>query len=109
MATYKTAVVGDISLCLPLQALGIDALITDNNTEIESELMSMIDSGEYGAIFIAESLAERLSEIIESVRYEPLPSIILIPDVTGSRGLGRSAIRETMKRAAGRDIMGEGE
>ncbi|RKZ30170.1 V-type ATP synthase subunit F [bacterium] len=107
METYKTAVVGDIATCLPFRAMGVEAVIAEETENLCEAVDRLIKSREYGAIFVAENIAERLSEIIESALYKPLPSIILIPTVTGSLGKGRNVIRETMKRAAGRDIMGE--
>jgi len=107
MTTYKTAVVGDISTCLPFRAMGVHALIAEETENLDEELHRLINSGEYGVIFVTEPLAEQLEETIETARYEPLPSIILIPTVQGSLGLGKNSTRETMKKAAGRDIMGE--
>ncbi len=107
MANYKTAVIGDIATCLPFRAMGVKAIIAEEADNLSGEVEKLVKSGEFGAIFIAEALSEELSEIIEAARYETLPSIILIPTVTGSLGKGKGAIRETMKRAAGRDIMGE--
>jgi len=107
MAIYKTAVVGDISTCLPFRAMGVEAIVADETDNLSEAVGRLIESGEYGAIFVTEALVERLSEVIESARYLPLPSIILIPTVTGSLGKGKHAIRETLKKAAGADIMGE--
>ena len=109
MAKYKTAVFGDLATCLPFRAMGVDAVVAGETEDPEAALRRMVDSGEYGAIFITEALADRLGEAIEEARYRALPSIILIPTVTGSKGEGKRAIRETMKRAAGRDIMAEDE
>lgn len=107
MAIYKTAVVGDISTCLPFRAMGVEAVVAEETDDLPEAVRKLIESGGYGAIFVTEALAEKLSEAIESARYLPLPSIILIPTVTGSLGKGKRAVRETLKKAAGVDIMGE--
>jgi len=107
MTTYKTAVVGDIATCLPFRAMGVKAIIAGETDDLPKVVTELIQSGEFGAIFVTEALADELAEIIDDARYNTLPSIILIPTVTGSMGKGRNAVRETMKRAAGRDIMGE--
>ena len=111
MSSFKLAMMGDPLSSKLFSALGIDTYECNN---IESELMEMrktlskwIKSGEYGAIFITEILAEPLDEIIDQATYEYLPSIILIPEIQGSRGLAEAIVRETLKKAAGRDIMGD--
>ncbi len=106
MATYKTAVIGDIATTLPFKAMGLDTVVDNDETDLAEAFDKLTESGEYGAIFITEESAERIADRIEAVRYEPLPSVILIPTVRGSLGKGKNAVRETMKRAAGRDIMG---
>jgi V/A-type H+-transporting ATPase subunit F len=107
MATYKTAVVGDIATCLPFRAMGVTAIIAEETENLASALRELVKSGEYGAIFVTEAISGSIAEVIDETRYGTLPSIILIPTVQGSLGKGRNAVRETMKRAAGRDIMGE--
>ncbi|MCK5832108.1 V-type ATP synthase subunit F [bacterium] len=108
MATYKTAIIGDIATTLPFKAMGLDTIIDDGQVDLTEAFNKLVNTREYGAIFITEESAEKITESIEKVRYEPLPSVILIPTVRGSLGKGKNAVRETMKRAAGRDIMGDG-
>ncbi|HHS49660.1 MAG TPA: V-type ATP synthase subunit F [candidate division Zixibacteria bacterium] len=107
MATYKTAVIGDLATTLPFKAMGLTTIIDDGDADIGAQFDGLVKSGEFGAIFITEESADKIAEQIEAVRYNPLPSVILIPTVRGSLGKGKNAVRETMKRAAGRDIMGE--
>lgn len=107
MATYKTAVVGDIATCLPFRAMGVTAIVAEETEDLSGAVRELVKSGEYGAIFVTEAVSDSISDVIDETRYATLPSIILIPTVQGSMGKGRGAVRETMKRAAGRDIMGE--
>ncbi len=107
MATYKTAVVGDIATCLPFRAMGVTAIVAEETEDLNSAVRELVKSGEYGAIFVTEAISDKIETVIDEARYGTLPSIILIPTVQGSLGKGRNAVRETMKRAAGRDIMGE--
>ncbi len=107
MATYKTAVVGDTATCLPFRAMGVTAIIVEETEDLSAAVRELVKSGEYGAIFVTEEISEKIQDVIEEARYKTLPSMILIPTVQGSMGKGRGAVRETMKRAAGRDIMGE--
>ena len=70
---------------------------------------NLIKSRKYAIIFLTENLDQILDEEISRVEYEDLPSIILLPEITGSRGLGLRFLRDTMKKAAGRDVMEETE
>jgi V/A-type H+-transporting ATPase subunit F len=106
MAKYKTAVIGDLATTLPFRAMGIEAIVAEETEDLAIQFNKIAKSGEFGAIFITEEIADNIAEEIEKVRYLPLPSVILIPTVKGSSGKGKNAISETMKRAAGRDIMG---
>ena len=106
MATYKSAVIGDMATTLPFRAMGIETVVAEETEDIAKAFTELAKSGKFGAIFVTEPVAEVIAAQIEGVRYLPLPSVILIPTVEGSLGKGKNAIRETMKRAAGRDIMG---
>jgi V/A-type H+/Na+-transporting ATPase subunit F len=107
MGKYKTLVIGDSATCLPFGAMGVDSVVVEETPNLIERVNELIKSGEYAAVFIGEPFMERLNEIVESARYEPLPSIIPIPTIAGSKGFGKRAIRETMKRAAGMDVMGD--
>jgi len=109
MGRYKTLVIGDVATCLPFGAMGVDSVIVEETLDLVKRVNELIETGNYAAIFIGEPYMEKLFEIVEKARYEPLPSVIPIPTIAGSMGLGKSAIRETMKRAAGMDVMGDEE
>ena len=112
MSSYKMAMMGDPMSVTVFRVLGIDtheieSMDTEKISIAGKLLQKWIKSGEYGAIFVTEVLLEHFDEIIESVAYDFLPSIILIPEISGSKGLAESIVRETLKKAAGRDIMAE--
>jgi V/A-type H+-transporting ATPase subunit F len=66
------------------------------------------DSG-YAVIFVTEQLAAGLDEEIQQVSFEPLPSVVLIPNSQGSLGLGARRIRDVVKKAVGADILADSE
>ncbi len=114
MSSYKLGMMGDPLSSEIFSALGIDTFEIENEEsadikDMRKTLLQWIKSGEYGAIFITERFAEKLDEILDRFSYSYLPSIILIPEIKGSKGLAESIVRETLKRAAGRDIMAEEE
>ena len=109
--SYKLAMMGDEMTAGVFAALGIETYIVGKSEEdIENarkSLRKMVKGGVHGAIFVTEELSIPLDDIIDEASYDYMPSIILIPDVRGSRGLAISLVRETLKKAAGRDIMAE--
>ena len=111
MSLYKMAMMGETMTAGIFGVLGIEThIVTDPEKEIvqaKKQLRRWIHSKEYGAIFITEELSLHLEDILDEVTYAYLPSIILIPDIKGSKGLAESIIRETLKKAAGRDIMAD--
>ena len=113
MSSYKLAMMGDSLSGEIFRALGIETFdVHDQEKQLDEmrrTLSHWIRSEEYGAVFITETLMEPLDEIIDSATYFYLPSIILIPEIRGSKGLAESIVRETLKKAAGRDIMAEND
>ncbi len=105
--SYKMAMMGEAVTAGVFEALGIETYIADDIKEAKKTMRHWIRSGDYGAVFITEELSIEMEDILEEATYLYLPSIILIPDVKGSRGLAESIVRETLKKAAGRDIMAE--
>jgi V/A-type H+-transporting ATPase subunit F len=108
MQHYNIAMMGDSMTCLSFRALGIETEIVEQNfDEARNKLREWIHSEKYGILFVTEELSEKMHDILEEATYLYLPSIILIPDVRGSQGLAASIVRNTLKKAAGRDIMAE--
>jgi len=103
----KLAALGDWSSVFPLKAVGIETHIVEDFSEAPKLLRKLAHSKEFGVIFVVETLHDYVADVMREFAEQDLPAIILIPKVSGSQGLGLSIIRETMKKAAGRDIMGE--
>ncbi len=107
MSWTKLAAIGDWSTVFPLKAIGIDVHPVDDIQAAPKILRKLAISKDYAIIFVAEKLLEQIHEVMLEFADSNLPAIILIPSVAGSEGLGTSIIRDTMKKAAGRDIMAE--
>lgn len=101
------AIIGDEETLLPFLALGVEVYPASDEKEAERIFARLTKSKELTVIFITERFYPALKEEIDRIAYEPLPSVVLIPDVSGSRGFGLANIRATVKKAAGRDIIGE--
>ncbi len=107
MPWSKLAAIGDWSTVFPLRAVGIESHAVDDPAEAPKLLRQLAQSREFAVIFITEGLLAYVGDVMREFAESDLPAIIIIPEVSGSRGLGASIIRETMKKAAGRDIMAE--
>ncbi len=107
MSWNKLAALGDWSTVFPLKAIGIETFTAAEPAEAPKLLRKLAHSKDYGIIFVVETLFEYIDEVMSEFAGQDLPAIILIPQVSGSEGLGLSIIRETMKKAAGRDILTE--
>ena len=109
MAPSKTAFIGDFYTVLPFKPLGLDIFPVDNSEQATEQLKKLIKSDDYAIILVTENFHDQISELQAKVMYQTTPTIMLMPEIKGSKGLGVDALRETITRALGRDIMKEEE
>ena len=98
------AVIGAKSSVFGFTAVGFEVFCADNPVEGEKVLTELNDSKKYAVIFITESLAAKMSEKLNEYAENTLPAIIPIPDRTSS-GYGVAAIKKSVERAIGSDIL----
>ena len=104
MSTSNIAVIGDRDSISCFQAVGVDVYPAEQAEEVKSAFREVYKQG-YAIIFVTEQAAMHIEEEIEETAWEPLPSVVLIPNNQGSFGLGKRIVREVVKRAVGADIM----
>lgn len=109
MPWNKLAAIGDWNTVFPLKAIGIDVFPIEEPSQAPKILTKISRDNQYGVIFISEDLAEFVQKEMRQLAWLDLPAVILIPHVSGSKGLGLSVVRETMKKAAGRDILSDSD
>ena len=110
MPSNRIAAIGDELTLMPLKVLGIECFATDGAENDGAKVLTRwLKNDEYAVIFIVEDLLDRYGELIKETAYKPLPSVVLIPSIKGSKGLAESLIRETLKKAAGRDVLSDEE
>jgi V/A-type H+-transporting ATPase subunit F len=121
MPSYKIAMIGDESTVMGFSAAGVVGYPILESSAAVKTVEELARSGEYAIIFISENLAEPiLAEIsrISSGRSvsgmqgadaaaAAIPSIVVIPDQGGSRGIGFERIRAAVEKALGIDILGK--
>lgn len=100
----KIAVIGDYDSIIAFRGLGLEIFEADT-TEIAAKHIGKLQEGNYAIIYITEQLAEKMQDVIQDYRENRIPAIIPIPSISGKTGLGMERIRESVKKAAGVEIL----
>ncbi len=101
---YKIAVMGDRDSIYGFAAVGLTPFPITDTEEAAAKLKSLVDSN-YAVIYITEELANRIQKEIDYFSDRDLPAIILIPGVFGNTGKGIQAVKHSVERAVGSDII----
>ena len=101
---HKIAVLGDRDSIFGFAALGLEIFPAQTKEE-GAKLLHKLAQGEYAVIYVTEALAKEIGEEIEKYRFVPIPAIILIPGVSGNTGEGINAVRRSVEKAVGSDII----
>lgn len=102
---YRIAVVGDRESIYGFSALGLDTYFIEEYEELPPMFKKLCQSGNYGIIYVTESTAVLLEKEIAKYSQSQTPAIILIPGVTGNTGNGLKAVKESVEKAVGSDII----
>ncbi len=103
---HKIAVMGDRDSILGFKAIGFDIYPTDSREESAGLLPQLVDEG-YSLIYITEHVANEITEEISRYRNSYFPAIILIPGSKGTLGIGMRAVKESVEKAVGADILSQ--
>ena len=103
-ATYQIAVIGDWESVMGFRALGLDTYPAASPEEAREEIKRLAKT-DCAVIYLTETLARDLPDVIARYKDEPRPAIILIPGREGSLGIGRDNIQRAIERAVGADIL----
>lgn len=103
---YKIAVMGDWDSIYGFSALGLDTFrVVPDGYEEAKKTLRRIAGEDYAIVFVTEALAAHIPDEIERLRPQPKPAVILIPGISGNTGEGIAAVRESVIRAVGSDIV----
>ena len=101
---YKIAVMGDQDSIYGFAALGLTPFsITD--PQAAGRKPRELAEGGYAVIYITEALAAGMEAEIARYTESGLPAVILIPGASGNTGQGMSAVKKSVERAVGSDII----
>lgn len=101
----KMAAVGDYESVLPFQAVGIDPFIMEQGEDEQlRNLLKQLLQERYAVVFLVDRLYETQQEFIRELNESYPVSILPVPGVQGSTGIGAESIRASVERAVGMDI-----
>ncbi|MBQ9331225.1 MAG: V-type ATP synthase subunit F [Oscillibacter sp.] len=103
-ATYQIAVIGDWESVMGFRALGLDTYPVTSAEEARQEIRRLAKT-DCAVIYLAETLAKDLGDVLSRYKDELRPAIILIPGREGSLGIGKENIQRAIERAVGADIL----
>lgn len=101
---HNIGVVGDKDSILPFKILGFSVFASTNPREAR-EIVDRLARENYGIIYLTEELADQMSDTIERYDATLVPAIILIPNHSGSLGIGKRRIQENVEKAVGQNIL----
>lgn len=102
--TYGIAVVGDWESVMGFRALGLETCPVTSPDEAREEIKRLA-KGDCAVIYLTETLARDLPDVLDKYKDELRPAIILIPGREGVLGIGSENIRRAVERAVGADIL----
>ena len=102
----RIAFVGDRDSVWGFRAFGISSRPVSTSEEARAALTEAAAEGN-AVIFVTEDVYEMCPEEIATYRERALPAVIVLPGVTGSRGLAAAEIHRAVSAAVGADILAE--
>ena len=101
---YKIGVIGDKDSVLGFMSVGFSVFPVENALDAGHCIRRLAADG-YAVIYITEEYAEKAADEIARFKDLPLPAIIAIPGKNGSTGYGLTAVKKSVERAVGTDIL----
>lgn len=103
----KIAFIGDRDSVWGFVAFGIAAFPVSTQDEAREAFDGAVQSA-HSIIFVTEDVYEACAEQIAEYRDLALPTVTVLPGVTGSRGLAAAEIHQAVSAAVGADILDAG-
>jgi len=102
----SVAFIGDADTVLGFRALGVEAVVPPDPEDAARSFRELVSAGS-SVIIVEEDLVEALRGEIDAVSNRPVPAVVILPGVGGSRGRGGDTIRRQILKAVGVDLMAE--
>lgn len=101
---YKIAVLGERDGIYGFACVGLDIYPVEDITKAGRQLRTLAETG-YAVIYVTEAVFAQIPDEIALYADKPLPAVIAIPGVAGTNGSGVAAIKKSVERAVGSDIL----
>ncbi len=102
----QIAAIGDHDSVYGFSALGLDVYPVES-PETAAKQIRRLAAQHAAVIFLTESLAARLPELMAAYQDTVTPALIPIPGVSGNNGIGMQRVKDAMHKAAGSEIFSE--
>jgi len=106
MTEGKIAFIGDADSVLGFRALGVETVVPENESEAREQFARLVKE-KASIIMITEDMIDHLQEQIDETVHMAIPSVVVLPGITGTQRRGEDTIRELIIRAVGVDLMSE--
>ena len=97
------AVVGDKDSVLAFKAVGLEVFPVSGESEARDLVKLLARS--YQIIFITDTMAKKIDNLIERYKARPYPVVVPIPSAKGSNGFGLEQLKSNVEKAIGADIL----
>jgi V/A-type H+-transporting ATPase subunit F len=104
----RTAFIGDADSVLGFRALGVETYVPESGSEAVRLFRSLVKE-KVSVIMITEDMLDYLQMEVNEVVSVPIPAVVVLPGVAGSKHMGENTIRNLIIRAVGVDLMAEDE
>jgi V/A-type H+-transporting ATPase subunit F len=106
LKTGAVAFIGDADSVLGFRALGVEAVVPSGAEDAVRSFRNLV-SGGASVIIVVEGCLDWLADEIEQTARLPVPAVVVLPGLGGTRGRGGETIRKQITRAVGVDLMAE--
>lgn len=101
---YKIGIIGDIDSIFIFKLLGLDIFPCLSREDAKKIIDNLVYKN-YAIIFITESIAKDIIDVIDKYQKRNIPSIVLIPSSKGSLNIGIKKINDNVEKAIGMNIL----
>lgn len=100
----KIAVIGDKDSVLAFKSVGVE-VFDATTAEQARNLIKKLSQGGYAVVFVSESLAEQIPDVLSKAKLRTFPAVVPIPTTSDSSGFGMQGIKADVEKAIGVDIL----
>ncbi len=101
----KVAVFGNSDFVMPFSALGLDTYQVEAGENDIAKAAEDLLQKNYALIVVSESIATEAQVAFEGTEKKTLPSIVVVPFTTESKGFALRSLGKVLKLATGIDII----